>query len=94
MGDTQVSFEKSIAASLSPANIERSQRLDAYLQDKNKFALFASSGQKDLKARPILSPIAQRVKEREAERELESFMDSISDREVIEDARQAWQDKK
>ncbi|KIY03743.1 uncharacterized protein Z520_00434 [Fonsecaea multimorphosa CBS 102226] len=94
MGDTKGIFEKSVTAPLSPANIERSQRLDAYLQDKGNKVLLGSTGQKDIQSQPIISTIAQRVKERKAEKELERFMDSLSDQEVIEGARKAWQDKK
>lgn len=64
-------------------NIERSQRLDRFLQDKDIRVL---NPHNDMAEDRILSTD-------DREKALENFMDSVTDKAVIEDAKVAWPNK-
>jgi hypothetical protein len=65
---------------LSPKNIERSQRLDAFLQDKDNYAIICSDRAIEHEGIPSAN---------EREKELDGFMESVTDKAVVEDAKVA-----
>jgi hypothetical protein len=69
--------------SLGTKAIERSQRLDRFLQDKDDQVVASRSRGTETEMTSVV----------DKEKELERFMDSVTDNAMVEDAKWAWEKK-
>jgi hypothetical protein len=71
------------STSLSPKNIERSQRLDKFLQERaDQIMTFRADNAED-----DMTLMDDKIKS------LDNFMDTVTDKAIVENAKAAWENK-